>query len=96
MQSPPPNLTGGSRIASLAGKTPSGSLAEEPVPSESGTLLLYVDSRLLYKSDDAATRRQQLESSAESQERDQIFRAWFAKRRDAAKESLKFMAVAEQ
>ena len=96
VQSPPPNLTAGSRIASLAGKTPSGSLAEEPVPSESGTLLLYVDSRLLYKSDDAATRRQQLESSAESQERDQIFRAWFAKRRDAAKESLKFMAVAEQ
>ncbi|MCB1209994.1 MAG: peptidyl-prolyl cis-trans isomerase [Verrucomicrobiales bacterium] len=95
VQSPPPNLTGGSRIASLAGKTPSGSLAEEPVQSESGMLLLYVNSRELYKSDDAATRREQLESSAESQEQDQIFRAWFAKRRDAAKESLKFMAAAQ-
>jgi len=80
---PPSDLSNGDKIAQEAQKTPAGGITK-PIPAEHGVILVYVESKTLYKSDESAQRKLALGKRDDAQLEAQIFQIWFEKRRDEA------------
>jgi hypothetical protein len=78
--------TNGREIAAETRTTPAGSFTK-PLPTENGVLLVYVISKELRKREDGATTKANIEKSLDGMMQGDIFRAWFQRRRDEAKEN---------
>lgn len=84
IDSPPQDLPNAFQIAREAEKTAAGELAKA-VDTDTGATLVYVAARELRKRDDSAALRKNTEDRNASQERNMLFKAWFAsKRKEAA------------
>lgn len=78
--------TNGREIAAETRTTPAGSFTK-PLPTENGVLLVYVISKELRKREDGATTKENIEKSLDGMMQGDIFRAWFQRRREEAKEN---------
>lgn len=82
---PPQDLgSSGNQIASEAQQTPAGSFSKKPLVTDSGALLVFVESKELRKRDDSASLRARVEESLGMLAQRDVFRAWFDRRRDEA------------
>lgn len=81
---PPAAIPNAYPIAQEAESGAVGSVSK-PVSTDSGVLLVVVNAKELRKREDGATMRDSVSASIASSERDQIFRAWFGKQKEAAK-----------
>ena len=83
--SPPPatELPNAPQIAQAAAKTAVGEISQA-VDTEKGNVLVFVNAKELYKSDNAAAMRKQQADSLSSKEREGLFQAWFARKLEEA------------
>lgn len=81
---PPTDLPNAFQLAREAENTAAGEVTKA-VDTDTGATLVYVAARELRKRDDSASLRKNTEDRNASQERNRLFKAWFAsKRKDAA------------
>ena len=80
---PPPALANASDIAREAEFLSPGTVSK-PVTIPTGVLLVAVSEKELRKREDGESLRKSTEASLASSERDQIFRAWFGRQKEAA------------
>ncbi len=73
----------GKSIAIEAQKTPAGNFTK-PLTTENGVLLVFVQSKELRKTTDSAKSREEITQTLGHYSQNEIFRAWFGKRRDEA------------
>lgn len=85
---PPADLSIGRQIATEARITPAGGFTK-PLESDNGLVLVHVLSKQLYKRDEGATTKANMEKSLDRMQQSDAFRAWFERRRDAANEDSK-------
>lgn len=78
------DIGNGDKIAGEAQKTPAGSFTK-PITTENGMLLVFVQSKELRKSPESATAKEGITQSLGQFSQNEVFRAWFGKRRDEAK-----------
>lgn len=83
IQNPPEEVPNAMQIAREVEGVPAGGLSK-PVTVPDGAVIAFVHSKELWKRDDAATLRSNMESSTERMERFRIFSAWFNHRRAEA------------
>lgn len=83
--SPPPatELPNAPQIAQAAAKTAVGDISQA-VDTEKGNVLVFVNAKELYKSDNAASMRKQQAEGLSSKEREGLFQAWFARKLEEA------------
>lgn len=84
---PPADLANAYDIAREAESTAAGAITK-PIPTENGVLLVVVNAKELRKREDGDTTREGVQTSLTTNEREQIFRAWFGRQKEAA--NLKF------
>ena len=77
------DISNGNVIAGEAQKTPEGSFTK-PLNTDNGVLLVYVQSKELRKREDSVKARESLGQSLGQFSQNEVFRAWFGKRRDEA------------
>jgi peptidyl-prolyl cis-trans isomerase D len=80
---PPPGLANATEIAREAESLAPGTVSK-PVAIDTGVLLVVVQEKELRKRPDGEAMRKSVEASLASSERDQIFRAWFGRQKEAA------------
>jgi parvulin-like peptidyl-prolyl isomerase len=80
---PPKGLSNGPEIAEETGVTPAGGFTK-PLPTEHGVILLYVQSKVIYKNDDSAKRKERTQESLTTISQRTLFQAWFDRRKDEA------------
>ena len=80
---PPPALANATDIAREAEFLAPGTVSK-PVPVSTGVLLVVVNAKELRKRQDGESLRKSTEASLASGERDQLFRAWFGRQKEAA------------
>ena len=80
---PPPALANATDIAREAEFLAPGTVSK-PVPVSTGVLLVVVNAKELRKREDGESLRKSTEASLASGERDQLFRAWFGRQKEAA------------
>lgn len=84
---PPADLANAYDIAREAEGAAAGAVTK-PIPTENGVLLVVVNDKELRKREEGDTTREGVETSLTTNEREQIFRAWFARQKEDA--NLKF------
>lgn len=84
---PPADLANAYDIAREAEGAAAGSVTK-PIPTENGVLLVVVNDKELRKREEGDTTREGVQTSLVTNEREQIFRAWFARQKEDA--NLKF------
>lgn len=82
-QTPPPGLANAYEIAREAEFLAPGSVSK-PVTIDSGVLLVVINAKELRKREDGDSMRKSVEASLASSERENIFRAWFGRQKEAA------------
>jgi hypothetical protein len=80
---PPTDLPNAFQIAREAENTAAGEVAKA-VDTDTGATVVYVAARELRKRDDSAALRKNTEDRNASQERNRLFKAWFAGKRKEA------------
>lgn len=80
---PPKDLSNGAQIAEETGSTPVGNFTK-PLPTEHGVIILYVQAKVLYKSDESAQRKERTQQSLSNIVQRSLFQTWFDRRRDEA------------
>lgn len=80
---PPAAIPNAYQIAQEAEAGAPGTVSK-PVSTDSGLLLVVVNAKELRKREDSASMRESVAASIASRERDQIFRAWFGRQKEAA------------
>lgn len=80
---PPPSNPSGQQIATDAAATPAKGVTK-PIATDTGAILVVVNAKELYKSDQAVTMKQGEESQQASRTKTELFKAWFTKQRNAA------------
>jgi peptidyl-prolyl cis-trans isomerase D len=80
---PPPALANATDIAREAEFLAPGTVSK-PVPVSTGVILVVVNAKELRKRQDGESLRKSTEASLASGERDQLFRAWFGRQKEAA------------
>ncbi len=78
------DIGNGDKIAGEAQKTPAGSFTK-PISTENGVLLVFVQSKELRKNADSLKSRESITQSLSHFSQNEVFRAWFGKRRDEAR-----------
>lgn len=90
---PPTDLPNAFQIAREAENTAAGEVAKA-VDTDTGATVVYVAARELRKRDDSAALRKNTEDRNASQERNRLFKAWFASKRKEAGVSLQLKVSA--
>lgn len=80
---PPPGLANATEIVREAEFLAPGTVSK-PVSIDTGVLLVILQDKELRKRPDGESMRKSVEASLASTERDQIFRAWFGRQKEAA------------
>ncbi len=89
---PPPALPNAYQVAQEAEAAAPGTVSK-PIPTATGVLLVIVNDKELRKREDGESMRQSVEASIASTEREQIFRAWFGRQKEAANVKLPQLRV---
>lgn len=90
---PPTDLPNAFQIAREAENTAAGEVAKA-VDTDTGATVVYVAARELRKRDDSAALRKNTEDRNASQERNRLFKAWFASKRKEAGVSMQLKVSA--
>ena len=78
------DISNGDKIAGETQKTPAGSFTK-PISTDNGLLLVFVQSKELRKNAESAKSRENITRSLSHFSQNEVFRAWFGKRRDEAR-----------
>jgi hypothetical protein len=84
---PPADLANAYDIAKEAEGAAAGGVTK-PIPTENGVLLVVVNEKELRKREEGDTTREGVQTSLTTNEREQVFRAWFGRQKEEA--NLKF------
>lgn len=80
---PPKQFSNGAQIAQEAENTAPASFTK-PLRSEHGVIIVYVQSKVLYKSNESGDRKQRVARAVDNYAQNLMFGAWFERRRDEA------------
>ncbi len=95
---PPPDVAYGFKFGGAAQATAPGHFAKDVVETDNGVLLLFVISKELRKSEEAAAMKSRMASFQDQRARQDYFRAWFEKERENSSmklETLQNLAMSE-